>query len=334
MNKNIFTNSPKKSLWKRIWIGFLGLSIVGIVYLILQFNIIINILYSPLSFIFSFLFTLSFVLFYLDDFKLSNSNIIKCLQIFSFICIPLYLMYNIYYIDSVINIIDYIKDDNDINLHGHVSLDKEAGKAIGEGLNTIGSNIGLGATVAGLGGAVAKGIAKASLPPMQKAGIIIAGGVIGGIIHVAASTINRNASMATYSKSSASKTSDNVRNFIDLSSSDNTSPLEILLECLNILSLISLFLLIILSLQLFYKFFINDKPQLKWIEVIFPSIYIEKVKLLVYKVIKLNKNMSMIYIIMIIILLIISMFTLSYISLELINNLEKYVNVYIEHFKK
>ena len=45
------------------------------------------------------------------------------------------------------DIICYVKDINiDVNLHGHVTLDKEAGKAIGQGLSTIGSQIGYGAT--------------------------------------------------------------------------------------------------------------------------------------------------------------------------------------------
>ncbi len=134
--------------------------------------------------------------------------------------------------------------------------------------------------------------------------------------------------------SSVSKSSNNVNNLIDLGNSTNTSPLEILLQCINILGGISLFLLFILSLQLFYKFYVSDKPKLKWIEFIFSSAYSEKIRKLIYKIIRLNKNMSMVYIVIIIILLIISMFTLSYISLELINNLEKYINVYIEHFKK
>lgn len=299
-------------------------------------QIIIGILDSPLTFIFSFFFTLSFVLLYLDDFKLSNNLLIKYVQIFSFIIIPIYLVYNTYIIYSIIDVVDFVKDNNNnVDYHGHISLDKEAGKAIGQGLNTIGSNVGLGASVAGLGAAVAKGIAKGSLPPFQKAGVIIAGGVIGGIIHTAASAINHNSNIFSdsISSSSVSKSINNVNNLIDLGN-NNTSPIETLLHCLSILSSISLFLLIILSLQLFYKFFVSDKPKLKWIGSIFTSNYSETIKLYIYKIIKLNKNMSMVYIVIIIILLIISMFALSYISLELVNNLDKYVNVYIEQLKK
>ena len=53
-------------------------------------------------------------------------------------------------------------DKNEINLHGHVSIDKDAAKALG---NTIGSQIGLGASIVGIGTAVSKGIAKSSMPP-------------------------------------------------------------------------------------------------------------------------------------------------------------------------
>jgi len=52
-----------------------------------------SILESPLSFIGSGLFTLSLVLLYFDDFKLSSNKYLNYLQIFSFICIPLYTIY-------------------------------------------------------------------------------------------------------------------------------------------------------------------------------------------------------------------------------------------------
>ena len=36
------------------------------------------------------------------------------------------------------------ENDKDINLHGHISVTTEAGKAIGRGLQTIGTQLGLG----------------------------------------------------------------------------------------------------------------------------------------------------------------------------------------------
>src|SRR2546421_6439919 len=153
-----------------------------------QSNIIIGILDSPLSFIFSFFFTLSVVILYLDDFRLSKYPFIKYLQIISFIGIPLYLIYSCYNIYNMIDIVSYVTDNDkdvntDVDINATVSIGKDAASELAKGMNTIGSNIGLGASVAGLGGAVAKGIANGSLPPLQKAGVIIAGGVIGGIIH-------------------------------------------------------------------------------------------------------------------------------------------------------
>ena len=135
--------------------------------------------------------TSSFVLLYLDDFKLSKYRVIKLIQILSFVLIPLYTVYALYNIPITIDIVNYVKDSDDIHLHGHVSLEKEAGKAIGQDLNTIGSEIGLSASIAGLGAAVAKGIVKCGMPPLQKAGIIVGAGLIGGITHTSFSTFNR-----------------------------------------------------------------------------------------------------------------------------------------------
>ena len=60
----------------------------------------------------------------------------------------------------------------------------------------------------------------------------------------------------------------------------------------------------------------------------------EKFKSLIQKIIKLNKHTGVIYLVLVIILLIVSVYSLSYISLELINNLDKYINVYNFFFKK
>lgn len=91
-----------------------------------------------------------------------------------------------------IDIVCCVKENNDINLHGRVSLDKEAGKAIAQGMNTIGSNLGLGATIAGIGTAVGKTIAKSSVPAVQKAGIVVGASMIAGLFHSKITTFNRN----------------------------------------------------------------------------------------------------------------------------------------------
>lgn len=284
-----------------------------------------------LSLIYSFLFTLSFIILYLDGFKLSERKFIKYIQIISFIFMPLFVAYNTYILFDSIEIISYANDKDSVNLNvqANIKIGKQAAAEIGKGLSNIGNNIGIGATVAGVSAAVAKGITKTSLPPVQKAGIIVAGSVIGGVIHVAVSAINYNRSIS-YS-SQYSKGSGGVNHLLDI---NNESPLEILLQCISILSQANLFLIFIFSLQLFYKFYVSDKPNLSLIDNIIPIGYRDKVKNLIYKIIKLNKNISMVYIIIIVILLIISMLGLSYISLQLVNNTDKYVNVYAGHLKK
>ena len=109
----------------------------------INYNIItINTLESVFISIISLLFILSLTLFYLHGFELSDVKLFKYIQMLTFICIPLLIIIMQKHIS--INIINSVKDSaNDIHLHGHVSFDKEAGKAIGQGINTIGSEIGL-----------------------------------------------------------------------------------------------------------------------------------------------------------------------------------------------
>lgn len=156
------------------------------------------------------------VILYIDDFKLSINKFVKYIQIFSFLCITIYATYYVYYIYSTFDITYKIKDHNNINLHGHISIDKETGKAISHGTGNIDSNIGLGATVSGVSGAVARGITKSSVSPVQKAGIIMAGG---GAIHEIASTINHNSNTYSNTGSSINKisNSDNINSLINLS---------------------------------------------------------------------------------------------------------------------
>jgi hypothetical protein len=107
----------------------------------------------------------------LDDFKLSKISL-KYLQIFCFISIlfsPLVYYYFLdYFLDYFININLYFddKNKNDINLHEHVTIDKDAAKIIGISLKNVGHQIDLGASITGVGGAVAKGIAKYSRSPL------------------------------------------------------------------------------------------------------------------------------------------------------------------------
>ena len=133
---------------------------------------------SPLSFIGSSLFTLSLVLLYMDDFKFSSNKYLKYLQIFSIICIPLYAVYYISTVHFAWHIICSVKDNNDINLHEHVNMTKEAATEISKGISTVGSNMGSGAAIVGIVGTVGKTVAKSSMPPLQKTAVVVASGLM------------------------------------------------------------------------------------------------------------------------------------------------------------
>jgi hypothetical protein len=154
----------------------------------------------------------------------------------------------------------------------------------------------------------------------------MAGGVVGGIVHTIASTINNK--NAEFNSSLSISSSKGINNLIDL---NVNSSLEILLQCINILGYIFLFLLFILSLQLFYRF--KDKPELKFLDKIFPN-KSKYIKVYIYKLIKFNKNIGVIYIILAIIILIVVLSAITYTSFELINDLDKYIGIHLEQYKK
>lgn len=103
--------------------------------------------------------------------------ILFVIYIFSYLIFAFSLNLN----EIILNVKPKDLKDN-INLHGHVSFDKGAGKAVGEGLNTIATQLVLGATKAAAGAsyAVAKSIAKSSVPLVQKSEIMLGAGILAG----------------------------------------------------------------------------------------------------------------------------------------------------------
>jgi hypothetical protein len=250
-------------------------------------------------FVFSF-FILAISLFYLDDFKLSDIKILKCLQIIFFSLGLFILLNNIYNNIIYTDIVNYVKDNNnnpDLHAHGHVTVDKQAGKAIGQGLSTIGSQIGLGATMVGISGAVGKTLAKSNIPPLQKAGFLLGSGLVAGLGHSWISSINRNATKAesasTNSTSSANASTDissNVTKFID---SSNISPLQEFLQIGEIMSYTCLGLIYLLIIQLLFKLHFSNKIYLNLYKLT-GSFINNKLEFYLNKIIKLNKQMSVI----------------------------------------
>jgi hypothetical protein len=289
------------------------------------------------------LFFFFLTIFYLDEFKLSENKWVKYSQIFIFIFFVIYILYFLVSIllswnslnDSIFHVKPEDIKNSDITLKGSVVLDKEAGTEIAKGISSLGTNIGLGACVGAMAGGVAKGVAKSSLPPFQKAGLIVASGVVGAVLHTGSNAINSHKqAVNSINKSSGFSgqniSSKDVNHFLD--NINDLSPLDILLQCIYIFNSISLWLIIILVVQYFLKFYISDKPKLKSIDYLLPS-YSDKIKVYIYKLIKLHKNMNIFYSALALILLLISISGSIYFSWELYNNLSSYVDEYIEYHK-
>ena len=66
-------------------------------------------------------------------------------------------------------------------------------------------------------------------------------------------------------------------------------------------------------MQVLFKIYISDKPKLKLIDYILPY-YSENIKIYIYKLIKLNKNMNIFYSVFAVILLLICLLGSIYFS--------------------
>jgi len=189
-------------------------------------------------------------------------------------------------------------NDKDINLHGHISIGKEGAKAIGQGISTIGSQIGLGATILGVSIAVGKAVTKASLPPLQKAGFLVGSGLAASLGHSMISTLNRsqvlseniNTSTASSTTSTATIINSNISKFIDDSQS---STLQDLLFQLEAMDYVCLSLIYILIIQLVFKLYFKDNVNLNLSKLLGNNIN-NKMEFYLNKIIKLNKQMSII----------------------------------------
>nr|YP_010164156.1 hypothetical protein K8J96_mgp22 [Metarhizium album]QRK27504.1 hypothetical protein [Metarhizium album] len=296
-------NSPK---WHELFFNFSSIN------LFLFINNIINNSFFLNIYILTFI--VSYLLFYLDDYKLSSITTFKYIQLFIFISSPLILSFYTFNKNISIDIIYNIKEtSNNIHLHGHgqITLDKETGKAINQGLSTVGTQIGLGASIVGVSTAVGKAISKSSLPPLQKTGFIVGSGLIAGLGHSVISSHNRNliatenltkfseGVIQTVSAENAAKT-DTV---VNISGScinkfvNNTcvSPLQEILFSSEMIYYTCLGIAYLLILQLIFKFHFKDTISLK-LSKIFGNNLNFKLEYYINKLIKLNKQMSLFWI--------------------------------------
>ena len=297
------------------------LNIVSIIFIYISISLIIY-LNPTLLFYSSSLLTGSFVLFYLDEFKLSKCKIIKYIQLFSFFILPLLVMFYVYtnIMYLAIDAISYINDNNkDIHLHGHVSIDEKSAKIFGSSLNGIGSNIGLGASITGIAMASSKVIAKASMPPLQKVGMVIAAGGLGALTHVVASAANHTKNINKFNNNIT--TNNNINNFV----SDNLSdPLLIMLQSIEYAGYICISLIIILAIQVIIRL-LPIKVNLNLFK---HTVLNDNFNYYINKIIRLNKNMSIIYTFILIILLLYGLGLIVYIENEIYTNIDMYISVH------
>lgn len=216
-------------------------------------------------------------------------------------------------------------NNKDVNLHGHVSVNKEAGKAIGQGLQTIGTQIGLGATMAGVAAAVGKAVTKTGIPPVQKAGIILGSSVISGLAPSRISIMNRNMINDTdFNSSSSIDASSNVSKFI---SDSISSPLQDLLVNFEMMSYVCLSLIYIIVIQLLFKLYFKDEINLKNFHMLNTNWW-TNINYYLNKIIKSNKQISIIWTWIGILLITFALCLDAYTLHDLYNNIDSYVNIH------
>jgi hypothetical protein len=198
----------------------------------------------------------------------------------------------------------------------------------------IGRNIGIAGTVAGVSGAVGKAITKSSLPPFQKAALIIGAGIAGGAIHVGASVINR--VVNTPSSTATTPTTTNLPGGVNKLVADSYggySDLMLLILSIDTLTCVCLSLILILFMMILFKFYLNeDKVKLNLSNLI-GDIINNNLNYYLIKLIQLNKKTSNVYIFSIFILLFIALGFDCYFITELYNNLDKFVDLHINSRK-
>lgn len=283
-----------------------------------------------LLFFFFFLLTL----FYLDDFKLSKNIYIRFIQILYPILFILILCTIVYQDDSRFNVVCFALEDNKpgntVNIGGNVELTQESAESLGR-------NIGFAGTVGGIAGGVGKAISKSSIPPLQKASIVVASGAAAAGIFLAGSNLNRGLNSNTSSSSSSSSANslsstkpDIVSKLIDDSGSiSNNSELMNVILGLNMITYACLSLIIILFMMILFKFFLNeDKIKLNLSGLIGDKLN-KSLNYYFIKIIQLNKKTSTVYILIIFIVLFISLAFEGYFITLLYNNLDKFIDLHI-----
>lgn len=321
----------KKGNVKFLYNNIIGYCLIIIVCIFLLFSVLVNILRSPLSFIASFLFTSNLVLLYLDDFELSNVKSIKYLQIISFIILLFMFVFITFNTINVTDLICNAKDESDINLHGHVNVTKDAAKELSKGMSTIGSQVGLGATMAGIGTAAGKAIAKSSIPPVQKVGLVLGASMMAGLFHSKISNINRKSVIEDHVNNNIANNdiTKSIASYVNKFVNDVTqsSPLEDLLWNLEMTDYTCMSLVVILTIQVLFKFYFLDKIKLSLSSILGIKINTQ-LEFYLNKIINLNKKMNVVWIWFNFIILIFGLSSSAYAIKDMSVNIKGYINVH------
>ena len=335
--------TPRTIVWTIgtiIFILMMAIAFLGYIYGPTWFNLLkiilqyINDNLFILASIIGLIFQISLTIFYVNNFVLSSCQYTKYMQIFSFIMSVLVIAYLIIINMDMTQFILYIQDDQ-VNLHGHVNVTKEAAKELSKGMTAVGTQFGLGASIVGVGTAVGK--AKSGIPPLQKASIIVAASALGGITHSTISAVNRKSSVQN-----SNDVNSNIHKFMDGSSfdtskifnyiNDSVSPLQELLTNIQGIGMIYIVLLWVLCIQIIFKLYLKDNIKINLINLFGKDIN-NRLEYYINSIIHVNKNMSTLWIFITLIILFLSSVLLIYISGELINDLDCYVSTYIESKK-
>jgi len=276
----------------------------------------------------------NFTLFYLDDFKLSSNKYIKKLQLLSPL---LFIILIIFYYDIISNLtaqhsvlfLDTPGNPN-VNIGASIEIGKDAAADLSKGVSILGQNIGLAGSIGALSGSVAKVISKTPLPPIQKAGIVIAAGLAGAGIHIGASTIIRSNSNSNISGNISSSPIPRTFNAGEnkLTGGYENSALNDLILGIDMINYACLLLIIILFTIILFKFALPSEIKLNLSNIIGPNLN-NSLNYYLNKIIQLNKTTSKVYIFIILILLLISLSFNCYFTTELYNNLDKFVNLHM-----
>lgn len=140
-------------------------------------------------------------------------------------------------------------------------------------------------------------MAKSSLPPIQKVGIVIGGSVLAAGIHIGASAMNKSTGSTT-PRQQTGETSSNITDSVHKllpDHVDNSALMDLILS-VNMITCACFSLMIILSSMILFKFFLNEyKINLNLSNFIGVKLN-NNLNYYLIKIIKLNKKTTSVYI--------------------------------------